>query len=282
MEANGSIDIILPIGPHSPYLEQSLHSISVQSYDKWRVVALLNSNDFTNILITKKLIPDSQLIIHSFNDTFNLSKRLNFAIEKSGADFIARMDSDDVMRFDRLENQVKYFASNKKIALIGTSVEVIDQNNEIIFEIIGRCGTKEISNNLLLRNQFIHPTLMWRRIDLRDFEFDERLIVSQDYGFFLDVGQFIEMDNIPDKLLRYRVHLKNHSLKRITNKEIMIICYKKARYGVRKKRNIFIVTISIVSWALKNILISPVQSLKIRITASKFLTRFNIKKIKFD
>ena len=52
----------------------------------------------------------------------------------------------------------------------------------------------------------------------------------------------------------------------------MIICYKKARYGVRKKRNIFIVTISIVSWALKNILISPVQSLKIRITASKFLT----------
>jgi hypothetical protein len=52
----------------------------------------------------------------------------------------------------------------------------------------------------------IHPSAMIRRSQLGDVRYDEALCAAQDYDLWLRLNKTCTIENVPEILLRYRVH----------------------------------------------------------------------------
>ncbi|MFR1054231.1 MAG: glycosyltransferase [[Clostridium] scindens] len=67
-----------------------------------------------------------------------LGNALRVAVENSKYEWIARMDSDDVSVPYRFEQQLKYFASNPNIDIIGGDItEFVGEESNVVGK--GRC-----------------------------------------------------------------------------------------------------------------------------------------------
>ena len=60
-----------------------------------------------------------------------LNFSLNLGLHLSRADYIARIDSDDLSHPQRLEKQLKVIENNSKLAVVGSSYNLINNNDEV-------------------------------------------------------------------------------------------------------------------------------------------------------
>lgn len=266
-----SIDVLLPVGENSPHLKEAIQSILSQEYTNWILFVLID-RDSKNLDLIKLLVPSSKLKIVEFEGEFNLSERLNFGMRLGSSKFIARMDADDLSHKDRFSRQFQ-FLQNTNVALIGSAALVMNEKGDYIGKIQVVKTLRHVKINLLRKNQFLHPTLMFRRDVLQNIQYDPLLERSQDYGFVLEVAKFFEIFNIPDYLLSYRVHNKNHSTKRIKYVEMKNIGKLKFELAKQLGASKFGCFIWHSFWVIKNIFFSPVASLEIRLTWGKIVPK---------
>ena len=261
------IDVLLPTGQNSPYLVQAVQSIINQDFADWIIFLLIDMGD-SNSELVQSIVPASKLRIIEFEEDFNLSKRLNYGISLGTSQYIARMDSDDICDRNRFASQV-HMLHCEGYSLVGSSAKVIDANGKSIGSISVNTVCNEIRKNLLLKNQFVHPSLMFKRDLMQDIQFNPHLIRSQDYGFILEVAKKFEICNSPDFLLSYRIHDLNHSNSKLSFKEMRILGKLKAdiarNQGESRWSSFFWHSI----WVFKNIFFSPARSLSLRIRLGK-------------
>ena len=108
------IDVIMPIKNAAETLAGCLESIVNQTYKNWQLIAIDDGS-----------VDDSRAILHAFSNRINLLTipspgagivdALNAGIEQSDAPLIARMDADDVMEPERLEQQLQYLSDHPDI-----------------------------------------------------------------------------------------------------------------------------------------------------------------------
>lgn len=194
------------------YLEKALTSILCQTY-----------SDFVLYLgIDGPIGEELRKVIDSYNDTRirivekkenkGLASILNILLKSSeceNAEFVARMDSDDIAFPDRFEKQIKYLKLHQDVDLLGTGINEIDEfgknrNKEIIFpETSGDCF-----RFFAKRNPVAHPTIMFRR---RFFDkvgdYYSSLFVRNEDTYLIMQG-FMKgavFANIPEVLLNFRI-----------------------------------------------------------------------------
>jgi glycosyltransferase involved in cell wall biosynthesis len=265
MHNSNILDVLLPVGPDSPYLEEALKSLILQNYQNWNLITLIHVSDTANMEKIKRIIPDKKNRFIFYTDPFNLSAVLNSGLHLSGAKYIARMDSDDILMPERLFVQINFLTTHPDIAIVGSSANIIDNHNHKIYELKVETNNDRIIFGLIRNNQFIHPTLMWNRELLFDSFYDTRLIIAQDYGFIMDNSIKFKIANLPQKLINYRIHSSNDSRKKISFSEMVVIANKKLSLAKFIKYNWFLAVFWIIFWSVKNIFISPMLSLNIRI-----------------
>ena len=261
------VDVLLPVSQNSPYLIQAIESIIDQDFTNWILFVLIDKGD-PNIEVVRSLVPSTKLKIIEFKDIFNLSNRLNYGISLGTSQYIARMDADDVSDKKRFSSQV-YMLHVENYYLVGSSAKVIDSKGMCIGKIRVNALSNEIKSNLLRKNQFIHPSLMFRRTVTENVKFNSHLIRSQDYGFILEVAKSFDIGNNSEFLLSYRVHNLNHSNHKLSLQEMKILGKLKFEIARTLGRNgIYSVTWHSI-WVFKNIFLSPARSLNLRISLSK-------------
>lgn len=261
------IDVLLPVAQTSPYLIQAIESIVDQDFANWILYVLIDKGD-PNIEVVRAHIPRAKLKIIEFEDTFNLSNRLNYGISLGTSQYIARMDADDVSVKNRFSSQV-HMLHVENYHLVGSSAKVIDSNGMCIGKIRVNALPYEIKSNLLRKNQFIHPSLMFRRAVTENIKFNAHLIRAQDYGFILEVAKSFDISNNSEFLLCYRIHNLNHSNHKLSLNEMKILGKLKFEIArVLGKNSIYSVTWHAI-WVFKNIFLSPARSLNLRISLNK-------------
>lgn len=260
------IDVLLPASRKSPYLVQAVQSIMDQDFTDWIIFLLVDKGDLNSELI-KRMVPSSKLRVVEFVENFNLSNRLNYAMSLGNSQYIARMDADDICHSQRFSSQIRMLQIND-CSLVGSSAKVVDANGKLIGEINVSIASQQIKRKLALKNQFIHPSLIFKRDLVREIQFDPSLIRSQDYGFILEVAKRFEISNSPEFLLSYRVHNSNHSNTRLSFKEMRILGQLKVEFAKIQNRAVFYSLSCHLIWVLKNLFLSPAKSLSLRIYLS--------------
>jgi len=137
-----------------------------------------------------------------------LSATLNAGIAAARADFVARMDADDISVPDRLRKQVAYLAARPACVAVGAWIEVVDEAERHIGLKAFVTTHDEISAALLRGiSPMAHPTIVARRDALRAVGgYDGRRHPSEDLDLWFRLSEHGELANLGEVLLQHRRH----------------------------------------------------------------------------
>jgi Glycosyltransferases, probably involved in cell wall biogenesis len=111
---HGKVSIVIPFKNTAHYLPECLDSILGQSYSNWEVLAVDDySTDHSFEVLSQYAAKDSRIKVLK-NKGEGIIPALQTAYAKSNGTFIARMDSDDIMKPQRLQHMVKALEENGK------------------------------------------------------------------------------------------------------------------------------------------------------------------------
>jgi len=187
------------------FIGEAIESILGQTYRDFEFLIVENgSTDGTWDII--KSYSDRR--IRAFRTPLRqLTFNLNFGLMQTKADYIARMDADDIAERTRIARQIEYLDAHLDIAVLGTAFELFGacrRKKEVILPTADRA----IRRRLPFRFSVCHPTVMFRRevilqhAGYRDGVFCEDL----DLWLRLSRDRSVKFANLEEPLLKYRVH----------------------------------------------------------------------------
>ena len=199
------LNVLMPIREPAPWLEQTLEGLSNQTLQEWSLIAIIHGEDRT---ISKRIheagIPSD--IVH-VAETSTFSEVLNIGLTSCDAEYVARLDSDDIPMPMRFELQVSVLDQYATCAVVGSSARLIDELGNNIGVRRVPTDVSKIRKLLTWKNCIIHPSVMFRRsVILSLGGYDEQAIHVEDYDLWLRVAASHEIMNIETPLLAYRLH----------------------------------------------------------------------------
>ncbi len=198
------ISVIMPVYNGEKYIYEAIGSILAQT-----------ERDFELIIADDGSTDQTEKIVGSFDDQrINYLKRphqglvetLNFALGQASSRYIARMDADDVAYTDRFSKQLKYMQDNK-LVLCGAWADMIDEDGDKMGELkFPPVTSGAIRSYAILHNPFIHPTVMFDKDTIMKAGAYRNFKHVEDYELWTRVIFKNKIGNIPEKLIKYRLH----------------------------------------------------------------------------
>ncbi len=248
------VSITLATRNNAGFLQEAIESIKNQTYANWELIIVDDGSTDGTEEYLKKICSEDLRISYTKNETsLGISKSRNIACAKAKGEFIAVIDSDDMWSSsEKLRKQVAYFIENPDCEVVGTFAQLIDENGELTHtRVAGVILTKTLTfetediairNNILLRQQFVHSTVVFRTNSFKKVGgYDESLVVTGDYDLILKLGCQKEsltpatqntLHNIPEVLSGYRIHTNNITKKAVVaaDEHLLVIKRYKNKY----------------------------------------------------
>lgn len=177
------VNIIMSVYNSLPTLSTSLKSIFSQSHKNWQMILVDDgSNDGSELLINK--ISDERVIVLRNNLNKGLAYSSNRALNLCNADYIARVDSDDIQLPNRLSEQVNYLESNPEVDILYSSAYM--KSSKKVSKLNIPTSHKDISSILKKTNCILHPTVMFRKSFFEKYGlYNPTFRRAQDYELWL-------------------------------------------------------------------------------------------------
>ena len=183
----GKVSVLMSVFNCEETLEKAIDSVLAQTYQNWQAVICDDcSTDGTSKLLQMyaEKYPDKFFVFRN-EKNLRLAASLNRCIQYADGEFCARMDGDDYIDSHRFEKQVAFLESHPTIQLVGTFMQVFDENNKL-----GRIvDYEEYPNKYSLRRGpcFAHATIMmytsvYQALD--GYTVSKRTRRSQDYDLW--------------------------------------------------------------------------------------------------
>ena len=191
------VTIGIPFYNDAQYLRYAIASVLNQSYHNWELI-LMDDGSCDGSLEIARSFEDKRIRIISDGLNKGLAARLNeIAIEAKGV-YIARMDADDIMTTDRLEQQVSYLVSHPEVDIVGSSAMIINNKNQITYS----------ANQAGIDTWYIHPSIMGKASWFRSNPYNVDFKRCQDFELWTRTSQKSVFYNMHRPLLFYRVQDK--------------------------------------------------------------------------
>ena len=201
MHQKPQISVILPVYNDEKFISETIESILNQTFQNFELIIINDgSNDSTNSIINSKKDNRIKLINNKKNQ--GIAYSLNRGLDMASADFIARIDSNDVALPTRLEKQYKFLIDNPNVGLVTSPVIEEYQDGS---ERIAGCylPSKAIPANLLFANCIYHTAVMLRSRAIPEEGFDENY-ACEDYHMWSKILFFWQMKILREPLTKVR------------------------------------------------------------------------------
>jgi glycosyltransferase involved in cell wall biosynthesis len=142
------------------------------------------------------------------------------ALLEARGEYVANLDSDDVTMPDRFARQAAFLDAERDHVAVGSRVLAVDEAGKPLRILIRHFTHEEIdSAHLAMHGGALgNPTAMFRRQSALDAGgyIDAFTTVGEDMDFWLRLAEVGRLANLPDVLIRYRMHGANLSLNKTT------------------------------------------------------------------
>jgi glycosyltransferase involved in cell wall biosynthesis len=195
----------MPIRNGARFLPKALASLSGQTFEDWELVAILDAStdDSDEILAGWG---DPRLRVVKLTEPNGIANALNRGLQVAGGKLVARLDSDDECYPARLMTQAREMVRRPGLGLLGTFATNINEHGLPL-------GLRRVAYGhgvkhwLIIRNQFIHSSVMIQRSILEKLGgYRSGFGPYEDYELWLRISRVADVDNIPEPLVRYRLH----------------------------------------------------------------------------
>ena len=218
------ISVIMSVYNDEKNIDKSIESIMSQTYKNLELHILDDgSNDKTWKIINKYKTEYQNIFIYKNNSNLGLTKSLNYLINQTNGEIIARHDSDDLSHPERIEKQLNIM-TKYNLDFCTTRAQII-QNNKITPKFSYYIPKKIV---IRYKNPFIHGTLMIKKRVIVDVGmYDENFYYAQDYKLMTELLNI----NSKYKIIRtpyYKLNFENNiSTKFEEEQKYYAFCVKK-------------------------------------------------------
>lgn len=206
---NPRVSVLMPAYNAEKYIGAAIESVLNQTFTDFELIIVNDgSTDNTPNIIHEYEQHDNRIRFINNRINSGLVAVLNQGLDLCRGEYIARMDSDDIARKNRLELQVKYMDAHPGTGLLGGAYQMFGTKSALITL---PCDVKIL--DLLKQCCIAHPTVMMRASVLRKYQlyYDPEYQHAEDYELWSRMIRYTEIQNLPDILLDYRWHGENIS-----------------------------------------------------------------------
>lgn len=201
-----TISVVMPVNRDDGFLDLAVKSILNQTYDNFELIIV--ANGCSNELWEQILSYTDHRIRHHRLTLGGLCFALNFGINISHGEYIARMDADDISTPIRLDIQLRHIQTNPHIDVLGARCRHINASGELIDQTQKHyISHNEIIDALPFRNPLTHPVVLMKKSALIEAGGYKYGYCTEDYELWLRLmllGK--KFYNLDDNLLLYRIH----------------------------------------------------------------------------
>src|SRR3990167_293352 len=210
------VSVVMPVYNAGGFLCSSIESILNQTYKNLELIVINDaSTDGTSKILNSYKKIDRRIKVFTNKVQLGVSKSASLGISKAGGEFVARMDADDIAYPTRIEKQITFLEDNSKVVAVGGQCELINANGDSIGEKRFPIGNRRIKELIFINVPLQQPTLLVNTALLpKNFVwYDENYSSAEELELLFKLFKFGKVRNLPDKVLKYRIHDKNTSLK---------------------------------------------------------------------
>jgi len=193
------------------YLKEAINSVLSQSFFNWELIIVDNGSEDDSVkLIRSYCNNDSRIKLYLNNDN-RISYSRNLALGKCSGKYIAVLDSDDVWsNKNKLQEQFNFFESNPSYVLVGGQGVSINENGTEMYKMNRLLTDDNIRQKMLSFNSFIHSSVLFKKeMALECGGYNESINLGEDYDLWLKLGILGKIANLPQVLVKYRIHFGN-------------------------------------------------------------------------
>ncbi len=234
---NQSVDVLLPVYNGAATIEESVASLLDQTHRNLRILVIDDgSTDETPDILARLAARDSRVVpIRKPNG--GIVEALNFGLEQTSAEFVARQDADDISFPDRIERQLAEMARNPDVVALSGACIHIDQYGE---ETGGRYhphdpGLADYTSYPSTEPYLLHPFLMVRREAYVGVGGYRHVIHSEDTDLFWRLRERGRLMNVEEAYGKMRLHTGSISNASIVNGRIMSVTSQLAAISARRR-----------------------------------------------
>jgi glycosyltransferase involved in cell wall biosynthesis len=228
------VTVFMAVYNGEKYLKQAIESVLQQTYQDFELMIVDDGSTDSSLSIINAFT-DKRIKLLQNDVNKGLAFTRNRGIEEARGKFFATLDCDDLAYKNRLEKQLKFFYSNKDVAICGGKIKYINQHSNYTGKLFSLRGDEDFLKAILLFNNiyFNSATMISTEI-LRKFRYRESFAPAEDFDLFEQIAEHYKIGFINEWLCDYRVHEGNISTLKSKNRwaaENVITERQLVRYG---------------------------------------------------
>lgn len=211
------VSVLMPVYNGGAFLADAIESILGQSFKDFELVVIDDGSTDNIQEVLQEFIQIGPCIKVLKQETnLGLTKSLNHGLAECKGEFVARHDVDDLSGRERLACQVGFLKDHHDYGLIGTAVTRIDGLGNEIAQPIVISGDKNIRAFMRGGNAFVHGSVMMRKSTVEAVGgYRDGFRYAQDYDLWLRISEITCINNLPERLYKWRSHSAGISDKKL-------------------------------------------------------------------
>ena len=207
-----AVSVLMTVHNSQRFIDQAVRSVLAQDFSDLELIVVDDgSTDRTARKLTHLARQDDRLkVITQPNRGIPIAA--NAGLEHCRGRYVARLDSDDLARSDRIRRQVAYLEANDAVC-VGSDMALIDPRGRFLTVMHNPPDDASIQAHILRGHAAIGHTSCLIRGDAieRIGGYDERFTCGVDLDLWLRLGEIGALANISEPLVQYRLHDKSIS-----------------------------------------------------------------------
>lgn len=211
MNQDPKVSVLMPVYNSEKYLAQAVESILTQTFTDFRLIAINDgSTDASEEILYSFKQKDERIQIISRGNV-GLIDTLNEGLTYATGKYIARMDSDDIALPELFAKQIDFLDTHPDYVAVGERVLMIDEDNAPIRVANSNINHEDIDRaHLQGLGTFPHSGSMIRRDAIQKIGgYRKEMEHAEDIDLWLRLAEVGKLQNLPDVLFWYRLHLKS-------------------------------------------------------------------------
>jgi glycosyltransferase involved in cell wall biosynthesis len=204
------VSVIMTVYRDEKYLHEAVDSILQQSFTGFEFIIVIEAgaDDSTVGILQDYCKCDNRIKLLYNAKRLGFAASLNVGMDYAKGKYIVRMDADDVALRNRLEVQYLYMEGHPELLVSGSSILIFGNVPERVQAYPETIA--QIRNYTFWEAAFAHPTVIFNHFLMSNNNIRYNTdIKTEDYELWSRIVYNYEAANVPDVLLKYRVHDDN-------------------------------------------------------------------------
>lgn len=207
------VSVLLPVYNGERYLVSAVESVLRQTFGDFELLILDDGSTDGTARICERLAARDARVHVRRRENRGLVPTLNELIAMARGDLLARMDADDLCLPERFARQIDFLCDHPDVVCVGSDVEMIDEAGRLLTHLALPLSDADIQEaSLSGHTSLFHPAVMMRAHVVRQVGgYRDEFYTAEDLDLWLRLGEAGRLANLPDALLRYRLHSQSMS-----------------------------------------------------------------------